>query len=443
MKKTKQKRTFRFRYLLLTILVLAIAVFLNYEVLTMDNVICDTAGGGACSSVLTSDLLELLAYLTIILFFLLVLNYYVYHEKKQKFNIETTDVAQALSRIDYECVHEEVKEPVEEPIEEPVEETVEEPVVEEEPTEEPVEEEQIEESTEEQIVETTEEQVVEEPLPTPVIIPVVTPVKKEKKETIVIKRKRDVVARVMTETTLSNYKAKKVVNIIFDEISDTLIRGEKVNIESFGVFSKYKVNEHNGINPGTGEKVIVEAHNRVRFVPNKDFKELVSDVCVPKGKVQGITAKPAQKEEEPVVVEPIPIIEEEPLVEPTPVIEKIVKPAKVKPIVKRKSDVIERVMEDTKLSNYKAKKVVNAIFKEICHTIVTGEKVNIDEFGVFSKYRVNEHNGINPGTGEKIIIDAHNRVRFVPSKELKDSVKDKEDDSSNTETEEPRKSVIL
>lgn len=52
-----------------------------------------------------------------------------------------------------------------------------------------------------------------------------------------------------------------------------------------------------------------------------------------------------------------------------------------------------------------------------------GETVDLTGFGKFEVTERSERNGINPATKEKIVIPATKNVKFKPSKNLKERVK--------------------
>ena len=55
-----------------------------------------------------------------------------------------------------------------------------------------------------------------------------------------------------------------IVNTIFDEITDTMARGDRVELRGFGAFSVKKRDARIGRNPRTGESVAV-SEKRVPF----------------------------------------------------------------------------------------------------------------------------------------------------------------------------------
>jgi integration host factor subunit beta len=52
---------------------------------------------------------------------------------------------------------------------------------------------------------------------------------------------------------------ERIVNTIFDEITDAMARGDRVELRGFGAFSVKKRDARLGRNPKTGEPVEVEA----------------------------------------------------------------------------------------------------------------------------------------------------------------------------------------
>ena len=57
---------------------------------------------------------------------------------------------------------------------------------------------------------------------------------------------------------------ERIVNTIFDEITDTMARGDRVELRGFGAFSVKKRDSRIGRNPRTGDSVAV-AEKHVPF----------------------------------------------------------------------------------------------------------------------------------------------------------------------------------
>jgi integration host factor subunit beta len=66
---------------------------------------------------------------------------------------------------------------------------------------------------------------------------------------------------------------EKIVNTIFDEITDALAAGNRVELRGFGAFSVKRRDSRTGRNPRTGEAVAVEE----KFVPFFKTGKLLRD----------------------------------------------------------------------------------------------------------------------------------------------------------------------
>ena len=70
--------------------------------------------------------------------------------------------------------------------------------------------------------------------------------------------------------------SENIVNDIFDIISSSFTKGEKIKITSFGTFLKKRKNKRIGRNPKTIEKKIISARNVVTFKASKFFKDKIN-----------------------------------------------------------------------------------------------------------------------------------------------------------------------
>ena len=73
---------------------------------------------------------------------------------------------------------------------------------------------------------------------------------------------------------LSYADAQKIVDLILEKIKKRLAQGEKVLISGFGCFSVAKRKEKKGVNPQTGEPVIIPGRNSVKFKPSKNLRSV-------------------------------------------------------------------------------------------------------------------------------------------------------------------------
>ncbi len=69
---------------------------------------------------------------------------------------------------------------------------------------------------------------------------------------------------------------ERIVNTIFDEITNALTRGERVELRGFGAFSVKKRPARVGRNPRTGEPVQVAEKHVPFFKTGKELRDLLN-----------------------------------------------------------------------------------------------------------------------------------------------------------------------
>ena len=72
-----------------------------------------------------------------------------------------------------------------------------------------------------------------------------------------------------------------IVGTIFEEITNALARGDRVELRGFGAFSAKKRDPRTGRNPRTGAAVPVEGKAVPYFKPGKELRERVNGGQVP------------------------------------------------------------------------------------------------------------------------------------------------------------------
>ncbi|HXK60963.1 MAG TPA: HU family DNA-binding protein [Acidobacteriota bacterium] len=87
-----------------------------------------------------------------------------------------------------------------------------------------------------------------------------------------------------------------------------------------------------------------------------------------------------------------------------------------------KSELIDAIAKDAKISKNQASEVMNALEKNVQSALSKGDKVTLVGFGTFSVSQRAERTGRNPQTGKPIKIAAKKVVRFAPGKALKDAI---------------------
>ena len=68
-------------------------------------------------------------------------------------------------------------------------------------------------------------------------------------------------------------EVEQVVDIFFDEITERLVEGGRVELRGFGAFSTREREARVGRNPRTGESVDVPAKRVLYFKPGKEMRE--------------------------------------------------------------------------------------------------------------------------------------------------------------------------
>ena len=73
---------------------------------------------------------------------------------------------------------------------------------------------------------------------------------------------------------MSLANAQKIVDLMLDLIKHELVQGEKVVISGFGCFRVVRRKDRKGVNPKTGESILIPGRKAVRFKPSKYLKSL-------------------------------------------------------------------------------------------------------------------------------------------------------------------------
>ena len=87
-----------------------------------------------------------------------------------------------------------------------------------------------------------------------------------------------------------------------------------------------------------------------------------------------------------------------------------------------KNTLIEKISEETKLSNKKSTDSVEAILEIMKTALETGDDVLISGFGKFCVNEKNARKGRNPATGDDLMLPGRKVVTFKCSGKLRDRV---------------------
>ncbi len=90
-----------------------------------------------------------------------------------------------------------------------------------------------------------------------------------------------------------------------------------------------------------------------------------------------------------------------------------------------KSELIERVAQETGLTKGRAELVINAIFDAMTDALVKSEGIEIRGFGSFTVRQYKSYEGRNPRTGEPVHVAPKRLPFFKVGKELRERVNGK------------------
>jgi integration host factor subunit beta len=87
--------------------------------------------------------------------------------------------------------------------------------------------------------------------------------------------KSELVEKLAERAKITKKRAEQVVNLIFEQMTEALERGERIEIRGFGSFTNKSYDAYTGRNPRTGETIHVPAKKLPFFKVGKELKERV------------------------------------------------------------------------------------------------------------------------------------------------------------------------
>ncbi|MGI6692775.1 MAG: HU family DNA-binding protein [Limnochordia bacterium] len=88
--------------------------------------------------------------------------------------------------------------------------------------------------------------------------------------------KAELIANVADKSGMTKKAAGDAVEAVFAAISEALAREEKVTIVGFGTFEVRARQARKGVNPSTGEEIMIPATKVPAFKPGKSLREAVA-----------------------------------------------------------------------------------------------------------------------------------------------------------------------
>jgi len=87
--------------------------------------------------------------------------------------------------------------------------------------------------------------------------------------------KSELVEKVAQKVNLTKKRAEDVVNLIFDSMTQALLKGDRVEIRGLGSFMVKHYEAYTGRNPRTGESIQVKPKKLPFFKVGKELKKRV------------------------------------------------------------------------------------------------------------------------------------------------------------------------
>lgn len=69
---------------------------------------------------------------------------------------------------------------------------------------------------------------------------------------------------------------ERIVGVIFDKMTESLVNGDRIELRGFGAFSLHKRNPHVAMNPKSKQKVSVPAKNIIHFKTGKELHDMLN-----------------------------------------------------------------------------------------------------------------------------------------------------------------------
>ena len=87
-----------------------------------------------------------------------------------------------------------------------------------------------------------------------------------------------------------------------------------------------------------------------------------------------------------------------------------------------RQELSKRISQQAKISQKQAAEILETTLDVIREALKNGDEVRLVGFGSFKVRQSAARRGVNPRTREEIQVEAKDRVRFTPGKELQDAV---------------------
>lgn len=87
---------------------------------------------------------------------------------------------------------------------------------------------------------------------------------------------KDISLALAKKKGIDSAEAEEYLNVFFTVIEEALSAEKVVKIKGFGTFKLVEVRDRESVDVNTGERVVIEGHDKVTFTPENSLKELVN-----------------------------------------------------------------------------------------------------------------------------------------------------------------------
>jgi integration host factor subunit beta len=85
----------------------------------------------------------------------------------------------------------------------------------------------------------------------------------------------ELIEQIAEKSKITKKMAEDVVNLIFDSMTDSMVKGDRIEIRGLGSFVVREYGSYTGRNPRTGESIRVNSKRLPFFKVGKELKDIV------------------------------------------------------------------------------------------------------------------------------------------------------------------------
>lgn len=86
----------------------------------------------------------------------------------------------------------------------------------------------------------------------------------------------DVAEAIYEEIGLSRKDSNDILDMIFDEMTNELVKGNDVKLSSFGTFALRNKKARAGRNPKTGVEAVISPRRVISFKPSQTMRKIIN-----------------------------------------------------------------------------------------------------------------------------------------------------------------------